>query len=110
MNRFHPYLIALGVFQVFLFLHFSAIINAGPGISMMTQGGFDAYLSIALFALGFALIFYNLASIAQVMTHEGGETDLDALRRVFRRSVGALVVLLALEFIQAFILLNPPAY
>ncbi len=110
MNRFHPYLIVLGVFQMFLFLHYASIINAGAGISMMTQGGFDGYLSVALFAAGFGLIFYNLSSLGKVMAHEGGETDMKELQRVFYRSVAALLTLLALQFIQAFILLNVPGY
>lgn len=109
MRRADFYIIGLVLLQVFIFLHLSAFINAGAGVSMMQQGDLDGYLSIALFVAGYAIVFGNLARLALSMTRTE-EYAMEDVFKTFRLSVVGLIVLTALEFIQAFILLNVPIY
>ena len=111
MKRTDYYVFALAALQIFLFLHLSSLINAGAGVSMMTQGGLDAYVSIALFVAAYGIVFGNLARLAKAMMHTIDEASaMGEIFKTFRLSIVGFILLLAIQFIQAFLLLNVPAF
>ena len=111
MRRSDYYVFALAALQIFLFLHLSSLINAGAGVSMMTQGGLDAYVSIALFVAAYGIVFGNLARLAKAMMHTIDEASaMGEIFKTFRLSIVGFILLLAIQFIQAFLLLNVPAF
>jgi hypothetical protein len=101
MKRQDLYILGLGIFQVFLYLHVMSIINAGAGISLMGEKDGIGYLVTVLFLAMFLVLFNNMYTLVSAI----GVAEESALQthviRAARWSLVALLILTLLQFLQA---------